>query len=633
LHIAADLYTAAFLVPKNGGVPANRNTVTIPTTEHVSTALASQTVYGPLVGRAQDLAGAAHAFHWPLEFPDVMAAGGFDIVLGNPPWERIKLQEQEFFAARDPEIAEAPNAAARRELIDTKLKQAEPGTREHALYEEFKTAKRIAEAASGFARVPKEACGRFPLTGRGDVNTYALFAELVSSLTSKLGRAGVVMPLGIATSDTLSDYFSSLITSKRLYSLFSMDEIKKWFPASKDNQSFCLLTIAESEHASFAFRLEALAELNDDRRRFELRAEDIARINPNTKTAPVFRSRADAELTAKIYARVPVLIDEAKGKQGNPWDMSFMRMFDMSNDSGLFRTAAQLRARGFVADGSDWVGAKRYLPLYEAKMLSFFDHRFGSYPDGKVDDTRALPRPTLAEQCDPNYEVCPRYWVPESEVRDRLAAKGWTRDWLMAWRDITNTTNERTLITAAFPRVGVGNKVPLIFPDRSASPLQTAALIGCLSSLALDYCARQKLGGTTLNFFILFQFPILPPLAYSPLDLPFIVPRVLELTYTSHSMAPFARDLGYEGPPFAWDGDRRAQLRAELDAWYARAYGLTRDELRYVLDPADVMGPDCPSETFRVLKNNEKARYGEYRTARLVLAAWDAQETGLAAAQ
>jgi hypothetical protein len=205
--------------------------------------------------------------------------------------------------------------------------------------------------------------------------------------------------------------------------------------------------------------------------------------------------------------------------------------------------------------------------------------------------------------------------------------------WLTGWRDITNTTNERTVITAALPWVGVGNKIPLILPDSTVSPLHTASLIGCLASLVLDYCARQKLGGTTLNFFILFQFPVLPPSAYSGLDLAFIAPRVLELTYTSHSMAPWARDLGHDGPPFAWDEDRRAMLRAELDAWYARAYGLTKDELLYILDPADVMGPDYPSETFRVLKNNEKARYGEYRTARLVLAAWDAQEAQLAAAE
>jgi hypothetical protein len=160
-----------------------------------------------------------------------------------------------------------------------------------------------------------------------------------------------------------------------------------------------------------------------------------------------------------------------------------------------------------------------------------------------------------------------------------------------------------------------------------------ALLVGSLSSLACDVFARHKVGGTHLNFFVYQQLPVLPPAVCTATDLAFIVPRVLELTYTSRRMGPFARDLDYDGPPFGWDEDRRAHLRAELDAWYARAYGLTRDELRYILDPADVMGPDYPSETFRVLKNNEKARYGEYRTARLVLAAWDAQEAQPIAAQ
>jgi hypothetical protein len=141
--------------------------------------------------------------------------------------------------------------------------------------------------------------------------------------------------------------------------------------------------------------------------------------------------------------------------------------------------------------------------------------------------------------------------------------------------------------------------------------------------LTFDFIARQKLGGTHLTVETLKQLPVLPPAVYSAADLAFIVPRILELTYTSRSMAPFARDLGYGGPPYAWDEDRRAQSRAELDAWYARAYELTRDELRYVLDPADVKGPEYPSETFRVLKKNEIARLGEYRTARLVLAAYD----------
>ena len=216
-------------------------------------------------------------------------------------------------------------------------------------------------------------------------------------------------------------------------------------------------------------------------------------------------------------------------------------------------------------------------------------------------------------------------------MADRLAAKGWTRQWLMGWRDIARSTDERTAIVSFLPSVAVGHTSPLIFINADLG--LGAALLGSFNSLALDYISRLKIGGTHLTYGYLKQFPVLPPSAYSAPDLFFIAPRGLELTYTSHSMAPFARDLGYDGPPFPWDDDRRAQLRAELDAWYARAYGLTRDELCYILDPADVRGPDYPSETFRVLKKNEIACYSEYRTARLVLAAWDAQQALLAAAQ
>ena len=213
--------------------------------------------------------------------------------------------------------------------------------------------------------------------------------------------------------------------------------------------------------------------------------------------------------------------------------------------------------------------------------------------------------------------------------------------WLMGWRDICRSTDERTVIASVVPRVGVGNKIPLFFPAPHTSAAQAAALLGNLSALVLDFVARQKIGGTTLNYFYIKQFPVLPPDRYTPADLAFIVPRVLELTHTAHDMQAWASDLlaafpqadprppeqrHTPLPPFPWHPERRAQLRAELDAHYARLYGLTRDELRYILDPADVLGPDYPSETFRVLKNNEMREFGEYRTQRLVLAAWDATE-------
>lgn len=538
LRIAADLYVAAFLTPKTGGVPANRNTVTIPTTAHVFDALSGRTPYGPLLGRAQALAGEAGAFHWPLEFPDIMAIGGFDVVLGNPPWERIKLQEQEFFAARDPEIATTPNAAARGRLI-AKLKDAAPGSRERALFDEFETAKRTAEASSIFARIDGDDGGRFPLTGRGDVNTYALFAELFASQASGRGRAGVIVPTGIATDATTAPFFAALVENKRLARLIDFENREAIFPTVHRSYKFSLLTIGRVEkQANFVFFLTDPAQLSDSERHFTLSPDDIARINPNTKTAPVFRSRSDAELTAKIYEHVPVLIRETKDKEDNPWGATIStRLWHMAEDSAWFSTEP----------------TDELLPLYEAKMIHQFDHRFSSY-EGEIDSK---------SKGSPEFEPRPRYWVPRTEVESRLMdAQNWPRGWLIGWRDIARVTDERTVIVAVLPRIAVGHTCPLLFTN--AGPAKAAAFVGNLNSIVLDFVARQKVGGTHITFGYLKQFPVLPPSFYTSDSVIFLVPRVLELTYTSLSMTPFARDLGYEGAPFAWDEDRRAQLRDAL---------------------------------------------------------------------
>lgn len=644
---AADLYVAAFLLPKVGGAPTGSSAGTVPTTEELWKVLNDGEIPQAML-EATKAARKARALHWPLEFPDVMQRGGFDVVLGNPPWERIKLQEQEFFASRSPEIVNAPNKAARDRLIKALEKEA-TDTTDRALFDAFVEAKRKAEATSEFVRVPGDDGGRFVLTGRGDVNTYALFAELFANLARQ--RAGVIVPTGIATDATTAPFFSNLVNRKHLVSLYSFENEEFIFSSVHHSFRFCLLTMgkAETREPQFSFFIRNTSALGNPERIFSLTADEIAHINPNTKTAPVFRSRWDAELTAKIYSHVPVLINETKGLDGNPWETSFARLFDMSNDSHLFRTSAELDASGFVRDGTDWVAegvnpaqgllavegnnassfnldvggpqkGKRYVPLYEAKMIHQFDHRWAGYSE----DGSAIADFGLVEKSDPTSEPSPRYWVPELEVQRRLATKQWKQEWVIGWRDITSAHVLRTLIATTLPASAVNHTMPLIFADSGVR--EQAGLLANFNTLVLDFVARHKVGGTHLTFFIYKQLPVLPPYFYTEPRLAFITPKVLELTYTSHSLAPFARDLGHDGPPFAWDKDRRALLRADLDAFYARAYGLNRDELRYILDPADVKGPDYPSETFRVLKEKEIRQHGEYRTRRLVLEAWDRME-------
>lgn len=618
---AANLYVAAFLLPKVGGAPAGPSARTVPTTEELWMALNQGKMRQAMVD-APKAARRARAFHWPLEFPDIMQRGGFDVVLGNPPWERIKLQEQEFFAARSPKIAAAANKAARDRLIKS-LSGAELGSADRALFDAFISAKREAEATSEFVRVGDEAGGRFALTGQGDVNTYALFAELALNLST--GQSGLIVPTGIATGANTSEFFDYLINSGKVHSLFSFYEIRLVFQATDDRGSFCLLTLGANEWSpQFAFSIKSVTDLNDKRVIFSLRPDEIVRINPNSKTLPVFRSQEDASLTRNIYSRIPVLLNESSEAAGNPWELDFLRMFDMANDSSLFSTEVELVSAGYERfetlfckenAASDEEKSEILLPLVEAKMIHQYDHRSSSYLDGGFVEVS----PAMKEN--PRFEVQPRYWVNALAVEKRMSDKNWSKSWMLGWRDITNATSERTAIFSITGKMAASGVFSLIMPKHDVE--RTSALVANLNALVLDYVCRQKISGNHLAQFYLRQLPVLPPSYYTEPRLAFITPKVLELTYTSHSLAAFGRDLGHDGPPFAWDEDRRADMRADLDAFYARAYGLTRDELRYILDPADVKGPDYPSETFRVLKEKEIRTHGEYRTRRLVLAAWD----------
>jgi hypothetical protein len=264
-------------------------------------------------------------------------------------------------------------------------------------------------------------------------------------------------------------------------------------------------------------------------------------------------------------------------------------------------------------------------------MVWQFDHRYATYEGATEANLRAgiLPQTTADQKANPSFTVRSRYWIPAKEVESQIP-KTWKQKWFLGFRRITSSVVERTMIASIFPRVGASDVLPLCLVETEDSLI--LCLLANFNSLSLDYAARQKVGGTHMDFHYLKQLPVLPPNFYRAADVAYVASRVLELVYTADDMQPLAdalrtsqSPLGATVPraPYRWDEARRALLRAELDAWYARAYGLTRDELRYILDPADVHGPDFPGETFRVLKEKEQAKYGEYRTRRLVLEAWD----------
>jgi hypothetical protein len=566
-------------------------------------------------------------FHWYIEFPHIFRAddgahkvdprtgweGGFTCVIGNPPWERVKLQEQEFFAARDPDIANAPNAAVRKKLIEKLGSSEDEGGR--ALYREFRDELRKAD---GWSHLLRDS-GRYPLTGRGDVNTYAVFAETARTITGSVGCTGVIVPTGIATDKTTSLFFRDIIQGQSLDSLLDfVTNPKLWTDVGNRRFRFSVLIVSgrgrQIKRAEFSTLAKHPNEIPPRGSRISVNVQDLPVVNPNTGTSPMFGSQRDAEITIGIYKRVGVLWrDEPKD---NPWNLSFMAMFHMANDSERFHTRADLERAGWSLASNVFIRRDvRMLPLYEAKLMHHFDHRLACYskrPEGSRDTE--LPRLSSEEKNDPNRGPIPRYWMDKHYVEERLAGR-WDRDWLVGWRDIVRGTDERTMICTVMPRTAVGHNLPLALSTQGAD-----LLCACWASFALDYMARQKVTGTSMAIFILKQLPVPRPAVFSAATSwsgdcslgDWVRRRLLELVYTACDMAPFARDLGDDGPPFRWDERRRFAMRAELDAAFFHLYGIERDDVDYIM------------ETFPIVKRKDIGRYGSFRTKELILQVYDA---------
>jgi hypothetical protein len=606
----ADAWCAAFVWKLAKGEPE------VPTTAMVRTfGEHPEQVPQAVRDEVERLAGQYGFFHWHLEFPEVFRvpeqedgtgpegwAGGFSCLLGNPPWERVKLQEQEFFAARDPEIAAAPNKAERKKLIDALLDGDSPS--DTALHRAYLDAKRQSEGESTLLR----STGRFPLTGRGDVNTYAVFAETFRTLTGPYGRSGVILPTGIATDATTAYFFRDLVETHSLATLYDFEN-HGLFEDVDSRTKFSLLTVAgratREPAADFAFFLHDAADI--EAYSFSMTPEEILLLNPNTGTCPVFRSRRDAGITLGIYKRVPVLVNE-NVSNGNPWGISFMRMFDMSNDAHLFRTREQLEVDGWTLHGNVFTrGTDRMLPLYEAKMIHHFDHRWATYDGTEVRDV------TLEEKQDPSFVALPRYWVAEKEVTDKAPSREGAI-MVGGYRWVARSTDERTFICSRMPFVAAGNSLPLLFVTARSNALPT-----CMSSFCLDYVARQKLGGANMTFGTVNQLAVPAPRqlqaeqAFLGSDAEtWAISRSSELSSTSQAL-PSA-----DGPPFRWDPERRALLRAELDAAFFHLYGMSREDTDYILD------------TFPIVKRKDEDAYGEYRTKRLILEVYDKMSEAIA---
>ena len=552
--------------------------------------------------------------------------GGFDAVIGNPPWDRMKLQQVEWFATRRREIALAPRAADRKSMIAALEQAGDPLAQDYAL---------ASERAAMATRMARRS-GAYPLLSGGDVNLYSLFVERSMTLVKPDGMVGLLTPSGIASDKTAALFFKDVATEGRLRALYDFENrrtrygAQPFFPDVDSRFKFCAFVASPSRLSGAsrcAFFLQDVSERDDPERCFPLTAESFARVNPNTGTAPIFRTRRDADLTAAIYGRLPVLVDRSSGEEVKAWSVKYSTMFHMTNDSGLFRTRTELEEQegAYPTGGNRFASpAGEWVPLYEGKMVQAFDHRAASVVVNLENQHRpAQPEPaTLDQHRDPAWLPDPQFWVMRSETSFPDVS------YLFGFKDVTAPTNVRSMIAAVIPGSGVGNTLPIVSIDGPAAA-DAALLLANFDAVPFDYVARQKIQGQHLNWFIVEQLPVVPPETYETVRFglrtagEIVREAVLELTYTAHDMAPFARDMGHVDaagdllPPFVWDEDRRLFLRAKLDAVFFHLYGVTgRDDVRYVYS------------TFPIVEREETAAHGAYRSREFCLAWMNALAAG-----
>lgn len=605
-----------------------------------------------LMARARKLAARETFFHWWTSFPTVFGAGsrgGFDAVIGNPPWDRIKLQEVEWFAERVPAIAAQPRAADRKKMIAAlqHVKMGQTATHTPPVADWWAQFAQATGRAEDNARVlgnGKQGSGDFPLLGGGDVNLYSLFVERAQALAAPGGLVALVTPSGIAADKGAAEFFRSISSTGRLGALFDFENRKVFFPDVHASFKFCTLvfggparTFAQTRCAFYLHRLD---ELDDPARSLRLTAEDFVRVNPNTGAAPIFRSQRDGDITLGLYARHPVLVKHggvsaSMGPQPDvkAWPVKYQRMFDMTNDSHLFLKTEELKKQRFKpAALNRWRNAAglEAVPLYEGKMVQMYDHRAADV----VVNVANLMRPAQQEpiksleKASPKRYPTPQFFVAASETGAN------PYEWALGYKEISAPTNARSMIATLLPGVGFGNKVPLLVPqaDSPQAAVRIVTLLAAnLNAFAFDFILRQKLQGQTINLFILEQLPVIAPERFDerlpakfakamraaklmnghhphPTVADFVAPQVLALSYTAHDMAPFARDLGYVDAagdvlaPFVWDEAERRTRLAALDALFFYLYGLNADEAAYIL------------ATFPIVREQDQKAFGRYRT-------------------
>jgi hypothetical protein len=536
----------------------------------------------------QMIAEEYHVFHWHIAFPELFGEGranGFSVVLGNPPWERIALEDIEYFSGIDDSIASIKNTSRRKQAIQ-ELRKSNSGV--YNAYE--KKCESSARMAHFF-----QSCSLYALSSSGRINLYPLFVDLGNRIMQRSGGFSMIIPSGIATDAPLAAFWRAISDDGRLSAFFDFENSHGLFPAVHREMNFSILSLVGKESSAkgsstFCFRAKSTSDLLNEDYRFNLPSNILSVVSPNTGQPLVCRTRREYEICSSIYRNS--VIFRADGESGNR-NRCFVGMTSAEYSHLL---------RSVVESSND------HVPVIEAKMIGQYNLYLGGFdpqPGNREDWTRTEYVLSHDRESPP---LRPRH-VVERDVADQFYRDMEIRlPYYAGIRDVTNINNERTAISAILPRLPILQPLNGILCE---SPEQLVYVVAMINSKAVDFIARRRFTGRHLNVTTTNQLPI-PRLDKN--DLQCVVRAAFRLSYSTNMLDQLAHDLGYTDKPGILEPDDRDKLLDTIDALVFKACRLKRDDIEYILD------------TFDVLRDREIQRYGIYRSKLSILNIIDHQD-------
>jgi hypothetical protein len=577
----ADAWTASFFIEKTDLQKL------YPTNETLYNLRNGLPVNESLLKEIEEISSQHHFFHYHLEFPEVFEKGGFDCLLGNPPWEKIQAEETEFFAPYNEQIAEESNAKLRKQLISA-LEYVDNG-----LYNKWRSFKETLEKISRFCIYS----GLYEKSAIGNINLYKIFLDKSIQGINSNGRVGLIVQSGLFTDELSKDFFEDLMRKRNLISVNDFINRKKLFGIDS-RMRFSLITACRNYEAQpfFRFYLTDPEQTLNDKLGVYLDLALIKSVNPNTLNCPMVNDQKTLDILKTIYSNSMIVSSEdlhTSSKQCDFWG----EMFNMT------------RGEKFLWNNLDGLSFDT-LPLYESKYFHQYDHKYATFKNvADEDKIKGNARLVTNDEKLSQEAMEFRFHVRKNTVLEKCKSDKYnvSSEWFLCLRSITSSTNERTVIATILPKYGVANSVNIVLPKSIDDAI---ILLGAFNSFVNDFVAYTKVGNQNLNIFIIKQLPV-PNLNVDSKVFIAIKERILKLCYTSKDLQSFANDLDYKGEPFQWNSLERFEVQCELDAIYGHLYRINKNDMNYIL------------ENFSIVKRKDISKYGTFRTKDTILKMYD----------